>query len=271
MEVLEMTPWFGAHGCIAAQTRASIREGKWARQTSSVARGYVQGSVTILPASLAADFMRYCHRNPKAGPLLAVSEAGDPSLPSLGASIDIRTDVPRYRVWRHGMLIDEPTDVRRYWREDLVTFVTGSSHSFDQALADAGIHLRHVLEDRNLPMYKTSLDSEAAGPFRGPMVVSMRSLMPTQAIRAIQVSSRFPGAHGAPVHIGDPLLIGIHDLDQPDYGDAPILVPGEMPVFWSSSLTLQSAITYARPEICITHAPGAMLVTDLLSSDLATF
>jgi len=231
----------------------------------------VQGNVVILPKALADDFLRYCQLNPKPCPVLAVSQPGDPMLPKLGADIDIRTDVPRYRVWRRGELIDEPTDLRALWRDDLVTFVIGCSFSFEQALLDAGLSLRHVDQNRNVAMYRTNIATEAAGPFHGPMVVSMRPLKAKAAIRAIQVTSRFPDVHGAPVHLGDPSLIGIADLSQPDYGDAVDVMPDELPVFWACGVTPQAAIAQAKPEFCITHAPGAMLITDLLNHQLASF
>jgi uncharacterized protein YcsI (UPF0317 family) len=255
----------------AAAARAAIRRGEWTQHTSGLADQHVQGNLVILPKALADDFLRYCQRNPKPCPVLAVSEPGDPRLPTLGADIDIRSDVPRYRVWRHGELVDEPTDVTALWRDDLVSFVIGCSFSFEQALLDAGLTLRHVSEGRNVAMYRTNLATEAAGPFFGPMVVSMRPMRAAAAIRAVQITSRFPNVHGAPVHIGDPALIGIADITKPDYGDAVAVLPDELPVFWACGVTPQAAITQARPEFCITHAPGAMLITDLLNHQLASF
>jgi uncharacterized protein YcsI (UPF0317 family) len=231
----------------------------------------VQGNVVILPEALAGDFLRYCQRNPKPCPVLAVSEPGVPALPALGADLDIRSDVPRYRVWRHGELVSEPTDVSALWRGDLVTFVLGCSFSFEQALLEAGLPLRHLEEGRNVPMYRTSLETEPAGPFRGPLVVSMRPMRAAAAIRAIQVTSRFPTVHGAPVHLGDPSLIGIRDLGRPDYGDAVRVLPDELPVFWACGVTPQAALEQARVDFCITHEPGAMLVTDLKNQALASF
>lgn len=254
-----------------AEARAAIRAGTWVTHTSGVADDHVQGNVVILPQALADDFLRYCQRNPKPCPVLAVSEVGVPLLPQLGADIDIRTDVPRYRVWRNGEVLDEPTDVTKYWRDDLVTFVLGCSFSFEQALLDSGLALRHVSEGKNVAMYRTNIATAAAGPFHGPMVVSMRPLRAAAAIRAIQITSRFPDVHGAPVHIGDPALIGIRDLAKPDYGDAVDVLRDELPVFWACGVTPQAAITKARPEFCITHAPGAMLITDLLNHQLASF
>jgi uncharacterized protein YcsI (UPF0317 family) len=227
--------------------------------------------VVILPSALANDFLRYCQRNPKPCPLLAVSEPGESLLPSLGTDIDIRTDLPRYRVWRDGVLTDQPTDICHLWRDDLVTFVIGCSFSFEEALLQAGLPLRHIAQNRNVAMYRSNIATTPSGAFSGPMVVSMRPLRASDAIRAIQITSRFPNVHGAPVHIGDPTQIGITDLSAPDYGDAVEVMPDEVPVFWACGVTPQAAITQARPEFCITHAPGAMLITDLLNHQLATF
>lgn len=251
------------------QARLSIRSGQWAGHTSGLAPNFVQGNVVILPAALADDFLRFCQRNPKPCPLLAVSEPGDPRLPRLGDDLDIRTDVPRYRVWRHGELVEEVTDISRLWRDDLVTFVIGCSFSFEQPLIDAGIPLRHVREGKNVAMFRTNIQTAPAGVFHGPMVVSMRPMTPADAIKAVQVTARVPSVHGAPVHLGDPALIGIADLQKPDFGDPVAVLPGEMPVFWACGVTPQAAVMEARPDFCITHAPGAMLITDLLNSQLA--
>lgn len=255
----------------ALQARLAIREGRWTTHTSGLADDHVQGNLVILPKAQADDFLRFCQRNPKPCPVLAVSEPGRPELPTLGHDIDIRTDIPRYRVWRHGELADSPTDIRDLWRDDLVSFVIGCSFSFEHALMDAGLPLRHVQQGRNVAMYRTNIQTEAAGPFHGPMVVSMRPFSAPDAIRAVQVTSRFPDVHGAPVHIGDPAQIGIADLAHPDYGDAVDVMPGELPVFWACGVTPQAAIARAKPEFCITHAPGAMLITDLLNQQLASF
>ena len=220
----------------AAAIRRRIRAGAIAGHTSGLAPKYVQGNVVILPAALAADFRRFCDRNPKPCPLLAVSEAGQPTLPSLGKDLDIRTDIPRYRIWRDGTLVEEPIDISAYCRDDLVTFVLGCSFTFEQALLDAGIALRHISLGLNVAMYRTSIPTEPSGPFHGPLVVSMRPLTPTDAIRATEITSGFPLTHGAPVHIGKPELIGIADLSRPDYGDPVPMAADEVPVFWACTL-----------------------------------
>lgn len=250
--------------------RLAARSGRFTGHTSGLAAEHVQGNLVILPAGLAADFQRYCDLNPKPCPVLAVSEPGDPHLHALGANLDIRSDVPRYRVWRHGELVAEPADLRELWRDDLVSFVLGCSFSFEHALLADGIRLRHVEQGRNVAMYRTNLPTRAAGPFRGPMVVSMRPLKAADAIRAVEITSRLPQVHGAPVHLGDPALIGIQDLAHPDHGDPVEVRPDELPVFWACGVTSQAALAAARPALCITHAPGCMLVTDRLNSRLAT-
>ena len=249
--------------------RLMIRRGEFAGPTSGLAPGYVQGNLCILPAALAGDFLRFCQLNPKACPLLASSAPGDWRLPTLGEDLDIRTDLPRYRVWRDGGVVDEPRDVRRWWRDDLVSFVIGCSFSFEEPLIEAGIPLKHIARGTAVPMYRTSIATEPSGPFHGPMVVSMRPMKPADAIRAIQITTRFPAVHGAPVHIGKPELIGIADLMKPDYGDAVPVNADELPVFWACGVTPQSVVATVMPEFCVTHAPGYMLVTDLLNSKLA--
>jgi uncharacterized protein YcsI (UPF0317 family) len=210
-------------------------------------------------------------RNPRSCPLVGVSEPGETAIPGIAAELDIRTDVPRYRVWRDGELIEETTDIRHLWRDDLVTFAIGCSFSFEDALIADGIEVRHIADGSNVPMYRTSIQTVPAGPFAGPMVVSMRPMKAADAIRAIQITSRFPAVHGAPVHIGDPAQIGIRDLARPDYGDPVKVREGEMPVFWACGVTPQSVIAAIRPAFCITHAPGHMLVTDLRNSHQAVF
>ncbi len=249
--------------------RLQARSGQLDGPTAGLARGFVQANLAILPKALADDFLRFCQRNPKPCPLLAVSDPGSSNFPGLGEELDIRTDVPRYRVWQYGKLIEEPTDVRAFWRDDLVSFAIGCSFSFEEALLAEGIEVRHIAQGVNVPMYRTSLATQPAGPFNGPMVVSMRPFKAADAIRAIQITSRFPSVHGAPVHIGDPALIGIADLNQPDYGDAVRVADDEIPVFWACGVTPQAVIAASQPEFCITHAPGHMLVCDLKNHQLA--
>ena len=253
----------------SGEVRRIIRAGKHRGHTAGLAPGYVQGNVCILPREYADEFRLFCERNPKPCPLLAQSQPGDPRLPSLGEDLDIRTDVPRYRVFRDGALTEEVTDLRDLWRDDLVSFVLGCSFSFEQALMEAGLPLRYVEQGRNVSMYRTSLDTVPAGRFRGKLVVSMRPFKPADAIRAIEITSRYPRSHGAPVHIGRPDLIGIDDLARPWAGDATEVHEDELPLFWACGITPQSVVLDARPSLCITHAPGHMLVTDLTNASLA--
>jgi uncharacterized protein YcsI (UPF0317 family) len=249
--------------------RVAIRANRHVGPTSGLAPGLVQGNLAILPEDLATDFLQFCRRNPKPCPLIGVSAPGDPRIPELAEDLDIRTDLPRYRVWRNGALTEEPTDILKWWRDDLVTFVIGCSFSFEQALVEAGIELRHMTCDCTVPMYRTSIETAAAGPFHGPLVVSMRPMKPADAIRAIQVTTRFPSVHGAPVHIGKPESIGIKDLGRPDWGDPVPVNEDELPVFWACGVTPQSVIMAVRPDFCITHYPGAMLVTDRRNTEFA--
>jgi uncharacterized protein YcsI (UPF0317 family) len=249
--------------------RSQIRRGEFQSHTSGIAEDFVQGNVVILPQKYANDFAEFCEKNPKPCPVLAMSAPGEPMLRTLGADIDIRTDVPCYRVWRDGELIAEPHDIRSVWRDDLVTFVIGCSFSFEWALGKEGVLLRHVAEGKNVAMYRTNMPTKAAGVFHGPMVVSMRPLSADAAARAFEITARYPRVHGAPVHMGDPAVLGIADLQRPDYGDAVLVKADEIPVFWACGVTPQAAITQAKPDFCITHAPGAMLITDLLNSQLS--
>ena len=249
--------------------RLAIRANKHRGPTSGLAPGFVQGNLAILPQRLAADFLRFCQLNPKSCPLIGTSTPGEWRMPALAEDLDIRTDLPRYRVWRNGELIAEPEDVRDFWRDDLVSFVIGCSFSFEEALTSDGIELRHITRGCNVPMYRTSIATAEAGLFHGPMVVSMRPMTPANAIRAIQITTRFPSVHGAPVHVGKPELIGIKDIMRPDYGDAVPVREDELPVFWACGVTPQSVIATVKPEFCITHYPGSMLVTDRKNTEFA--
>lgn len=249
--------------------REKIRTGEHNGNTSGFAPGYVQCNIVILPAAQANDFLRFCQLNPKPCPLVAAANApGDYTLPTLG-NIDIRSDVPSYRIFRDGEMTGEQADITDLWRDDLVTFALGCSFSFEEALLADGLEVRNVTEGVNVPMYRTNIDCTAAGPFAGKMVVSMRPFVASDAIRSIQICTRFPAVHGAPVHLGDPAQIGISDISQPDYGDAVTLGANELPVFWACGVTPQVALEAAKVPFAITHSPGCMLVTDLPNSKLA--
>lgn len=257
-------------GLCPDECRTLIRGG-FSGQTSGLAPGYVQGNLAILPKDVAGDFLRFAQQNPKPCPVIGMSETGSPRVPSLGKTIDLRTDLPRYRVWKKGELIDEPTDLMEHWRDDLVAFVIGCSFSFEEALIEDGIPLRHIACGTNVAMYRTNIACAPAGIFAGPMVVSMRPLKPADAIRAVQITSRFPAVHGAPVHIGKPEMIGIADLATPDYGDATEVHDDEIPVFWACGVTPQAVIAAAKPDFAITHYPGSMLITDKRNSQMSAF
>ncbi|MBT3534512.1 MAG: putative hydro-lyase [Rhodospirillaceae bacterium] len=251
-----------------AHVRGLIRRGDITGQTGGMAFGYMQGNLAILPSDLALDFARYCQRNPKPCPLVGISETGDPMLRTLGEDIDIRSDISSYNVYRDGELADTVTDITELWRDDLVAFVLGCSFSFEEALQAGGVPLRHLEVGYVVPMYRSNIQTVPAGPFHGPTVVSMRPMPMTEAIRAVEITARFPMMHGKPVHIGDPAGIGIGDLNDPVWGDVPDIREGEVPVFWACGVTPQAAVMAAKPAFCITHKPGSMLITDLPSGSV---
>jgi len=252
-----------------AAVRAAIRRGEWRKPTAGLAPGYVQANLVVLPKELAFDFLLFCQRNPKPCPLLDVTEPGSPQPPLLAPSADLRTDVPLYRIYREGRLAAEVTDLVDVWRDDMVAFLLGCSFTFEEPMLAAGIPVRHIEEGVNVPMYITNVACRPAGAFHGPLVVTMRPIPYRLVARAVQVTSRFPGVHGAPVHIGDPARIGIRELGRPDFGDAVTVHEDEVPVFWACGVTPQAAALEARPSLFISHAPGHMFVSDLKSADLA--
>lgn len=251
-----------------ADVRRLAASGELRGPTAGLAPGYVQANLVALPRELAYDFLLFCHRNPKPCPLLDVTDAGSPEPRRLAAGADLRTDIPRYCVYRHGQLADGPADLGHWWRDDLVCFLLGCSFTFERALLEAGVPVRHIEAGSNVPMYRTKVPCEPAGPFRGPMVVSMRPMSPRQAIVASEICSDFRLAHGAPVHWGDPAAIGIADLGRPDFGDPVEVRPGEVAVFWACGVTPQAVAVEVRAPLVITHKPGHMFVTDLRDADL---
>jgi uncharacterized protein YcsI (UPF0317 family) len=251
-----------------AAVRQAARQGTIAGQTSGLAPGYVQGNLVILPLDWARDFLAFCRANPKPCPLVAVGAPGDPGLAAAGQDIDIRTDLPSYRVFHDGVLVEEATDVTALWQDDFVSVLIGCSFSFEGALLKAGLGVRHIEMHSNVPMYRTNIDCVPAGRFSGKMVASMRPFPPRDAIQAIEITAAVPQVHGSPIHFGDPKAIGIEDVARPDYGDPVPVKPGEVPVFWACGVTPQVALAQARPPIAITHSPGCMLVTDVTDADL---
>lgn len=246
----------------AAQAREDIRAGGHTGPTSGMAPGYAQANLVVLPQEYALDFLRFCVRNPGPCPLLEVTDTGSPHPEVVAAGADLRTDVSRYRVFRDGECTDEPTDISQYWRADLVAFLLGCSFTFEWALAAAGLRLAHQDQGTNVPMFVTDRRCADAGPFRGPLVVSMRPFTPTDVGRVAEISARFPAMHGAPVHVGDPAALGITDLAAPDFGDPVSIGVDEVPVFWACGVTPQAVVQQARPSLAIVHSPGHMFITD---------
>lgn len=251
-----------------ANIRAACRNGKWTGPTPGLALGYVQANLVVLPRDWSYDFLLFCQRNPRPCPLLDVTEVGDPVPRGVAADADLRTDLPGYRVWENGVCVDQPTNVVSHWRDDLVAFVIGCSFTFENALMAAGLPVRHIELGVNVPMYRTNIPCRPAGRFFGPMVVSMRPMTSHQAIRATQICSRFGRAHGVPVHVGDPHVIGVSNIDKPDFGDPVGMRPGESPVFWACGVTPQTVLMAAKPPFAITHQPGLMFVTDWKDAEL---
>ena len=252
-----------------AQVRAACRAGTLDRPTSGLADGFVQANLMVVPREAAFDFLLFCQRNPKPCPLVEVVEAGTVE-PRCAPGADLRTDLPRYRIYRDGRLVEERTEVRALWTDDLVAFLIGCSFSFEEALAEAGVPLRHVEACSNVPMYRTGVPTTPAGRFHGPLVVSMRPVPASLVPLAVRVTSRFERVHGAPVHVGEPAALGIADVARPDHGDPVEIRPGELPVFWACGVTPQAAALASRLPFCITHAPGFMFVSDLTNASLAS-
>ena len=252
-----------------AEFRAAVRKGLYDGPTPGFCPGYAQANLVILPREFAFHFLLFCQRNPKPCPILEVLEEGlyEPRLTAPGA--DLRTDLPRYRVWREGELIGEPTQVRELCGEGMVSFLVGCSFSFEEALLQAGVPVRHIEEKVNVPMYRTNRDCLSAGPFKGPLVVSMRPLPADQVAKAVTVTERFPAVHGAPLFIGGAKELGIEDLDKPDFGDPVTIREDEIPVFWACGVTSSLAALAVKAELTVTHAPGHMFVTDRLNREVA--
>lgn len=247
----------------ALEVRDLIRTGAYRSHTAGLGQGKLQVNLAILPEALALDFMRFCQRNPKPCPLVGVSDTGDPTMSTLGRDIDIRTDVPAYCVHENGKLVDFRFDIVDLWNDEFVAFALGCSFTFERALMAAGISLWHIDNNKTVPMYRSNIDTIAAGPFKGPMVVSMRAIDRDRLSRVVEISRKFPMAHGTPVHWGDPTEIGIGDINLPNWGDAGPIREGQVPVFWACGVTPQVAIEQALLPICITHKPGHMLITDV--------
>jgi uncharacterized protein YcsI (UPF0317 family) len=252
------------------ELRERIREGLWKGPTAGYCPGYTQVNVVIVEARYAFHFLLFCQRNPKPCPVLEVMEEGVFEPRFLASGADIRTDCPKYRVFRGGE-VEEREEIVDLWREDFVTFLLGCSFTFERALLAEGIPVRHIEEGKNVPMYITDKPCEPAGSFQGNLVVTMRPIPGDLVPKAVQVTARYPGVHGAPVHVGDPSELGIRDLNAPDFGDAVTVKEGEIPVFWACGVTPQVALMALRPQIAVTHAPGHMFVTDRRDEEFAAW
>ncbi len=251
------------------EIRILIRKGRWDKPTAGMAMGYAQANLVILPQKYAFDFLLFCQRNPKPCPLLEVLEPGKYRTEFLSSDADIRTDIPRYHIYRKGKLEAIVKEIRSLWKKDFVTFLIGCSFSFEEALLRSKISIRHIEENKNVSMYITHIPCKSAGVFQGPMVVSMRPIAPDQIVKAVQITSRYASVHGGPIHIGDPSAIGIKDFKKPDFGDPATIKEGEIPVFWACGVTPQAVVMKAKPDLCITHAPGHMFISDILNEELA--
>ncbi len=253
------------------EARTMIRQGRWRRPTAGLAPGYVQANLVVLPRELAYNFLLFAQRNPKPCPIIEVTDTGSPEPRLTAPGADLRTDVPKYRIYRDGDLAQEVTDLLGVWTPDLVAFLLGCSFTFETALLQAGIPVRHIEERKNVSMFITKLPCSPAGAFNGPLVVTMRPIPAPLVPRAVQISGRFPAVHGAPIHVGDPTALGIHDLGKPDFGDPVTIRPGEVPVFWACGVTPQAVAMQAKPSLMISHAPGHMFITELRDESLAVY
>ena len=250
------------------EVRAQIRSGEWQDITAGTCLGYVQANLVILPEALAMDFEALCAANPQALPLIERTVTGTPHELGVAPGADLRTDLPRYHVFRHGTLVEERHSIEDLWRDDLVGFLFGCSFSAENQLLRAGVRLRHLQIGRGIPMFKTTLECKPAGAFHGPIVVSMRPIAVDQLDKAIEVTKGLPFAHGAPLHVGDPAVIGITDVMAPDWGDPLRIAENEVPVFWACGVTPQAVIQAVRPPFAVTHAPQHMFITDLTDEEL---
>lgn len=251
--------------------RKLIRKNKFNRPTAGAAPGYVQANLVILPRKLAFDFMVFVHRNPKPCPLLEVTEIGNPNPEFVAAEADIRFDLPKYRIYKQGRLYEEVESINNYWQEDFVAFLLGCSFTFEAALLEANIPIRHIETEKNVPMYITNKQCKTAGKFKGPMVVSMRPIPSDLITDTIQITAKYKTVHGTPVQVGSPEKLGIENINTPDFGDPVKIKADEIPVFWACGVTPQAVAMKVKPSIMITHSPGHMFITDLENKELKNY
>ena len=256
--------------------RKLVRNGKYTTHTCGLGielGRYAQANLVTLPSKEAKDFHQFCELNPKPCPLLEMTEVGSPYLNQMGEGIDLRSDLPSYRIFKHGKLVEETDNVKSYYDKrdnDLVGFVLGCSFSFEQAILDAGLPVRHIEQNLNVPMYRTNQPCKSSGMFEGPLVVSMRPYKMDEIDQVVEITKRYPRVHGDPIHIGSPEKIGININKKPDWGDEIELASDDIPVFWACGVTPQAVVLESRPEFCITHSPGHMLVLDIENEALAS-
>ena len=256
------------HGS-AAEVRLAIRERRWTGTTHDLARGHVQANLAILPADVALDFMRFCQRNPKPCPVLDITDTGDPEFRQIAPGSDVRRDLSGYCVYRNGVLVEEPDEIAHLWHDDLVGFAMGCSLSFDAVLRENGLRVAHLEQPGGrIAVYTSGVPCVPAGPFSGPMVVSLRPIPKGELDRVVEVTGRYPAIHGGPVHVGNPAAIGIHDVQAVNWGKPPAIGPDDVPVFWGCGVTPQAVAMAAKLPLMITHRTGHMLLTDLLVADL---
>lgn len=250
------------------EVRKLVREEKITGPTTGMCEGYVQANLVILPKKFASDFKVFALNNPKPCPVLEITEEGSPYTKVISKDANITTDIPKYRIYKNGQLVEESLNIKDYWQDDFISFLLGCSFTFESALINAGIEIRHITLGRNVPMYKTSIMCKESGVFKSPMVVSMRPISKEKVEQVVKITERYPNVHGAPIHIGNPNEIGIKDIHNPDYGDSVEIKKGEIPVFWACGVTPQAAAEQAKPDIMITHAPGHMFIADIKNEEL---
>ncbi len=252
-----------------AELRALAAANQFDKPTAGYCPGYVQANLAAFPSRYAEDFEKFCRANPKPCPLLEVIGPGNSLSKHLAPGADIRETISRYQIWRNGICTDTVASLRGIDTSDFVFFLLGCSFSFEEALVEAGISLRHLDEQKNVAMYRTSIALSPVGDFHGSMVVSMRPIPDHRIDDAAAITARYPDVHGAPVHIGNPAEIGITDIEQPDYGDFVAIREGETPVFWACGVTPQNVVHQAKLPLAVSHAPGYMFVSDLKNSSYA--
>lgn len=252
-----------------SEARQLFREEKYVGNTAGWCRGYTQAGLVILPKEDAFDFLLFCTRNPKPCPVLDVTEIGSPEPKVIAPHADIRYDLPSYSVYKDGEPAEEPKNIEQYWNDDMVGFLLGCSFSFEDALLKANIPMRHIDAGTNTGVYNTNIPCNSAGKFSGNMVVSMRPIPGNLVSRAVTITSRLPNVHGAPVYIGDPADIGIKDIYKPEWGDPPIMGPGDVPMFWACSVTPQVVALDSKPKLMIAHLSANMFITDIVTESLS--